>query len=318
MKKLLALFVTLTALLAGGCATPSNPNIDPFEGFNRAMFGINKGVDQAVVKPVASGYAAIVPAPIRNCIGGVFGHIDDAFVLVNDILQAKPMAALDATGRLVVNTFPGMFGCFDIATPAGLEKQNEDFGQTLGRWGVGNGFYVVLPLFGPSTARDAAGLFLYSRLDPLRQVRPNFDRYALYSLRALDQRSRVLNASNVLEQASPDEYAFVRNAYLQRRRYLIHDGNPPPGGDFDSSSGRVPLAFSAAIPNPADGAHTPRTPGEQAWFDAPNQRAPFAKGKAPPVPQLAVTGAIAAADGQAQPGEVVSKSLSSAAARQPE
>ena len=257
------------------------------------------------------------------------GNIDDAFVLLNDILQAKPHAALDATGRLVVNTFPGMFGCFDIATAAGLEKQNEDFGQTLGRWGVGNGFYLVLPLFGPSTVRDAAGLLLYSRMDPMRRIRPNFDRMALYSLRAVNQRSRVLNASSVLEQASPDEYAFVRNAYLQRRRYLIHDGNPPPGGDFDSSSGRVPLAFSAALPHPGDGALIPKTPAEQAWFDAPNQRAAFAKGKPAPVPQPGgVTDAVAAVAVESQASdvgapqvEVVSNSRNppdSAAAGQPQ
>jgi phospholipid-binding lipoprotein MlaA len=275
-SKRLLLGVVASALLATGCASTS-PN-DPFEPLNRAMFGLNKGVDEVAIKPLASGYQAIVPSPIRSCVGGVFGHFNDFFVVLNNALQGKVNDTLDATGRVVVNTFPGMFGCFDIASQAGLDRQNEDFGQTLGRWGVGDGPYLVLPFYGPSNLRDAVGTYIYSRLDPIGNISHVRTRNALISIRAIDQRSRLLQASDILSQASPDEYVFTRDAYLQRRRYLIHDGNPPPLADNGQGSFRpMPLAFAAAVPvgiNPADGAHQPLTRAEQRWAeDAPNQRA---------------------------------------------
>ena len=285
-KRIFTACLLSLAGIVGGCATASNPQIDPFEGFNREMFKVNKGIDAAVFKPAASGYAALVPSLVRNCIGGFFGYIDDYFVLANDVLQGKPRAALDATGRIVVNTLPGLLGCFDVASEAGLEKQNEDFGQTLGRWGIGDGPYLVLPLFGSSNFRDAAGLVVYSKLHPLGKVNPVFKRNVLYSVRAVDQRARLLRASELIEQASIDEYAFVRNAYIQRRRYLIYDGNPPPGG-LDGRLERIPLAFAAALPLVGDGAYrdapsyVPTAEGEPNWSDEPNQRAVVFKRAAP-------------------------------------
>ncbi|MDP3036345.1 MAG: VacJ family lipoprotein, partial [Rhodocyclaceae bacterium] len=150
------LTVALVGLL-GGCATSGNPK-DPIEGYNRAMYGFNEAVDTVLIKPVAQGYDAVLPAPVRTGVTNFFGNIADLFIGVNNLFQGKPDQAASDLGRVLINSTIGILGLFDVATEAGLEKHEEDFGQTFGRWGVGNGAYVVLPIFGPRTVRDTAGL----------------------------------------------------------------------------------------------------------------------------------------------------------------
>lgn len=252
---LLAFFV---ACCAGGCATSGTPG-DPFEGFNRAMFGFNEGVDKAVLQPVAKGYKAVVPEPARECVGNVFANINDIFVGVNSLLQGRVGDAVSDVCRVVVNTTVGLLGCFDVASKIGLEKHDRDFGQTFGKWGFGSGPYLVLPFLGPSTVREGIGTLIYTNLDPVwaDHVRT---RNVLYSLRAVNRRADLLEAGNVLEEAALDKYSFVRDAYLQRRQGMI---------DNDSRSSALPAPAAVAL-NAAE--FLPRRLPAGIWVDAANQR----------------------------------------------
>ena len=221
--------IALASLAAGmvaGCASSGNPK-DPIEGFNRAMFAFNEGLDTVIVKPVATGYEAVLPSPVRTGVTNFFGNIDDLFIGVNNLLQGKIPAAFSDLGRVLINSTIGLLGVLDIATDAGLEKHDEDFGQTFGRWGVGNGAYVVIPVFGPRTVRDSVGLVLDVKADPVANHRPKGERNAALVLRMVNDRANLLPADKVVEEAALDKYSYVRDAYLQRRRNLIHDGNPP-------------------------------------------------------------------------------------------
>ena len=248
--------LALTALAAGllaGCATSGNPK-DPIEGFNRAMFAFNEGLDTAIIKPVATGYEAVLPSPVRTGVTNFFSNIEDVFIGVNNLLQGKlPQAASDL-GRVVINTTIGLLGVLDIASDAGLEKHDEDFGQTFGRWGVGNGAYVVLPLFGPRTVRDTAGLVLDSAVDPVRKHEPRGTRNAAVVLRLVNKRANFLAADKVVEEAALDKYSYMRDAYLQRRRNLIHDGNPPrePEAALDADIAPLAAPSHAAVEPRAD------------------------------------------------------------------
>lgn len=221
-----ALFVVAATSLLGGCATSGNPK-DPVEGFNRAMFAFNEGLDAAIIKPVAKGYDAALPTPVRTGVTNFFGNIADFFIGVNNLLQGKPDQAASDLGRVLVNSTIGILGLFDVATGAGLEKHDEDFGQTFGRWGVGDGAYVVLPFFGPRTVRDTAGLVLDSIADPVADIDHVPTRNTLLALRIVDTRADLLPADKVIEEAALDKYSYIRDGYLQRRRNLVHDGNPP-------------------------------------------------------------------------------------------
>jgi phospholipid-binding lipoprotein MlaA len=223
----------LTALVGlGGCATTGATPGDPLEGYNRAMFGFNDGVDKAIIKPVASGYKAVMPEFARTGVTNFFANLGDLWIGINNILQGKVGAGVSDFGRFAMNTTVGILGLFDVASNAGLEKHNEDFGQTLGRWGVGSGAYVVLPLLGPSSVRDG-----FSRLvidwhgDPLWYVGNIPTRNELIGVRVVDDRANLLDVSGLAEEAALDHYAYVRDAYLQRRRSLIYDGDPPPEPD---------------------------------------------------------------------------------------
>ncbi|MDO9242914.1 MAG: VacJ family lipoprotein [Rhodocyclaceae bacterium] len=219
------LTVALVGLL-GGCATSGNPK-DPIEGFNRAMYGFNEAVDTVLIKPVAQGYDAVLPNPVRTGVTNFFGNIADLFIGVNNLFQGKPDQAASDLGRVLINSTIGILGLFDVATEAGLEKHEEDFGQTFGRWGVGNGAYVVLPIFGPRTVRDTVGLVLDMAADPVANVSSVPTRNTLLGLRLVDARADLLPADKVIEEAALDKYSYVRDGYLQRRRNLVHDGNPP-------------------------------------------------------------------------------------------
>ncbi|MCX8016689.1 MAG: VacJ family lipoprotein [Rhodocyclaceae bacterium] len=214
------------AALLGGCATSGNPK-DPLEGFNRAMYGFNEALDTVVLKPVAQGYDALLPAPVRTGVTNFFGNIADFFIGVNNLLQGKPDQAISDIGRVLVNSTIGLFGVIDWASDMGLEKHDEDFGQTFGRWGVGDGAYLVVPFFGPRTVRDTVGLVLDVKADPVGHIDHIPTRNALYALRIIDNRADLLPADKVIEEAALDKYAYVRDGYLQRRRNQIYDGNPP-------------------------------------------------------------------------------------------
>lgn len=236
----------MALVVASGCATTGSDPRDPFEGFNRAMFGVNEGFDQLVGRPISSAYRDIVPDPVRTWVRNFFANIDDIFIGVNSLLQGKPGDAVSDWARFGFNSVFGVFGINDVASEMGLEKHNEDFGQTLGRWGMDGGPYLVWPIFGSSNFRDTGGRTLDVYFDPVRR----FDRWSSHGvrnsaivLRATSQRADLLDASRVLEEAALDKYVFQRDAYLQRRRNLIHDGNPPREG---SSRREVPAAEAPA------------------------------------------------------------------------
>jgi phospholipid-binding lipoprotein MlaA len=222
--------------LMGGCATSGNPK-DPIEGFNRAMFAFNDGLDTVIIKPVAQGYEAVLPTPVRTGVTKFFGNIADVFIAVNNLLQGKVPEAFSDAGRFVVNSTIGVLGVIDWATDMGLEKHDEDFGQTFGRWGVGNGAYVVVPFFGPRTVRDTVGLVLDVKADPVDNIDLIPTRNTLLAVRIASDRANMLPADKVIEEAALDKYSYMRDGYLQRRRSLIHDGNPPrPADDFEPSN----------------------------------------------------------------------------------
>jgi phospholipid-binding lipoprotein MlaA len=220
------LFVLVLSGVLGGCASSGNPK-DPIEGFNRAIYGFNEAVDTVLIKPVAQGYDAVLPSPVRTGVTNFFGNIADFFIGVNNLLQGKPDQAVSDLGRLLVNSTIGLLGVLDWASDMGMEKHEEDFGQTFGRWGVGDGAYVMLPILGPRTVRDTAGFVLDFVADPVGNVGHIPTRNTLYAIRFIDVRADLLPADKVIEEAALDKYSYVRDGYLQRRNNLIHDGNPP-------------------------------------------------------------------------------------------
>ncbi len=238
MKRYPLLAVVAVWLLAG-CTTlegPTDPE-DPFESFNRSMYSFNETIDEYALKPVAQGYTKITPVPVRKGVGNFFSNLDDVVVIFNDLLQLKIGQFFSDIGRVVVNSTVGIYGLIDWASDMGLEKHDEDFGQTLGYWGLSSGPYLVLPFFGPSSVRDTGGL-LTDRLtvNPISNEvhegtpfpdRPNDVNLGLTLIDAVDTRARLLGAGRVLGIAALDPYIFVRDAYLQRRENLVYDGNPP-------------------------------------------------------------------------------------------
>lgn len=216
--------------LLGGCATSGNPK-DPIEGFNRAMFAFNDGLDKAVIKPVAQGYDAALPQPAKTGVSNFFGNIEDVFIGVNNLLQGKVPEAASDWSRFAINTTIGVLGLIDWASDFGLEKHDEDFGQTFGRWGAGTGAYVVVPVFGPRNVRDTVGLIGDLAVDPVSHVDNIPARNTLIVTRLISDRAALLPADKVIEEAALDKYSYIRDAYLQRRRSLVYDGAPPRSSD---------------------------------------------------------------------------------------
>ncbi|QET03459.1 MULTISPECIES: MlaA family lipoprotein [Cupriavidus] len=235
-RKLIATATFAAAALLSGCATgpDANPK-DPLEPFNRGVSRVNDEIDKYALKPAAQTYADYVPSPIRTAIGNVFSNVSDVYSAVNNLLQGKPSRAAEDTMRVAINTILGIGGLIDIATPGGLPKYKEDFGQTLGVWGVPPGPYLVLPLFGPSTVRDTGGMVVDRLMDPTSYIYPVWARYAVSGVRVVDGRSQLLAATSLIDAAALDRYAFLRDSYLQRREYLIYDGNPPGGDDEEGA-----------------------------------------------------------------------------------
>jgi phospholipid-binding lipoprotein MlaA len=221
--------ILLAAWLAAGCTamTDRAEAYDPWEGMNRKTFAFNDALDRAVMKPIAKGYERITPVPVRESVNNFFGNLEDVGTSLNNILQGKIGEGLSDAGRVVVNTVLGVFGIWDVATGMGLEKHEEDFGQTLGVWGVAPGPYFVIPLLGPSTLRDAPARFV----DPQWYWARYLDNDTLYwSIWGFDKvriRANLLKAEGVLDEAAIDKYTFIRDAWWQRRRNQVYDGNPP-------------------------------------------------------------------------------------------
>jgi len=219
---------------------------DPLEGWNRGVFSFNEGLDKAVLKPVATGYRKVVPEPIRQAVGNFFGNVGDAWSAVNHFLQGKPVTGLQMTMRFATNTALGFGGLLDIATEAGLERQEEDFGQTLGRWGVPAGAYLVWPVLGPSAVRETAAMPLDRGWSASLAFSEAADRFGLVTLHLVDTRSQLLGATRILDDIAFDKYSFVRDAYLTRRRSLVHDGDPPETPeDKDDDAADKPVAAPA-------------------------------------------------------------------------
>ena len=228
-RSVLLLLLGGNALLTG-CATPGPPvESDPWEGFNRAVYGFNKTADETLIKPIATGYKNATPAFVNRGITNFFSNLDDVIVIANQILQGKPQEAVSDFSRLVWNTTAGLAGFIDVATHMDLPKHNEDFGQTLGRWGYTPGPFLMLPFLGPSTARDTIGLIPdWFVFDPVNYSGASFSqRMGLLAIKFIDIRADLLSASTIVDTAALDEYTFIRDAFLQRRQYLIYDGNPP-------------------------------------------------------------------------------------------
>ena len=219
----------LSVALFGGCASTNNPR-DPLEPFNRAVYQFNDGLDKAVMKPVATVYREILPDFVQTGVTNFFNNLYDIITALNNLLQGKISDAASDIGRLAINTTIGVAGLLDVATEIGLEKHKEDFGQTLGRWGIGSGPYLQLPFFGPSSVRDAIGLFGDFRADPIRWIWRDHTvtRSAMWGLFYVNLRANLLESTRILDEAALDPYEFQRDAYLQRRRNLVYDGNPPP------------------------------------------------------------------------------------------
>lgn len=230
--QILLLSASVLMTLLGGCATTGDPR-DPLEPMNRAIYSFNDSVDRAILKPVAEAYRAVLPSFVRTGVSNFFANINDVVIALNNLLQGKPVDAISDVGRIAFNTTVGVLGVFDVATELGVEKHNEDFGQTLGYWGVGDGPFLMLPLLGPSNLRDTAGRVVDFKLDPITYVDPSSDRNILWGSRVVSQRADLLDTSIILETAALDPYEFLRDAYLQRRRNLVHDGSPPPEKEDD-------------------------------------------------------------------------------------
>lgn len=225
------LLTILGFCLVSGCATiPAGQVNDPLEPFNRVMFGLNEGIDTVLVKPAATVYKAVLPGFVREAFGNFFANLAEPWVAVNAALQFKGAAVLETVLRFGVNTFFGFGGVIDVAGGMGIERRNEDFGQTLGFWGANPGPYVVWPFFGPSNFRDSLGLVVDFQGDPLNRD-PNVlttERDTLSIIRLLDFRASLLKAGNLMDEVALDKYTFTRDVYLQRRRSLVFDGNEPP------------------------------------------------------------------------------------------
>lgn len=248
----------LAAVALSGCATSGNPK-DPFEGFNRAMFKFNDTLDQVALKPVATAYRSVLPGFVQTGIGNFFGNLHDVWSAANNLLQGKGEAGMQDVTRVAINSTFGLLGLLDFASEAGLPKHNEDFGLTLGHWGVASGPYVVLPLLGPSTVRDTAAVPVDFVGDPWRYKEPVYQRNIGTGLRLIDRRAALLDTTDMLEDAALDRYEFVRDGWLQQREHRIHAGDsgprkPAAKPNKDDIEVGKPATVDSAAPARDDGA----------------------------------------------------------------
>lgn len=234
MQQKIKIFILVAVLLISGCATTSGPDSetnDPFESFNRMTYSFNSTLDKTILRPVAKGYDTITPKPIKTGFSNFFSNLDEIPTILNGLLQGKFSNAFSDTGRFLINTTLGLAGFIDVATDLGFEQNDEDFGQTLGVWGIDSGPYLVLPLLGPSSTRDIFSRTVDSYTSLTREVGHIPTRNSIYLMDLIDLRYRLLAIDGQLEDAL-DEYTFVRDAYLMRRQYQVYDGDPPEEDDF--------------------------------------------------------------------------------------
>jgi phospholipid-binding lipoprotein MlaA len=247
----------------GGCATvegtpqrqSAGQKLDPWENWNRKVFSFNESVDEHVLKPVATAYQKIVPSFVRTAVHNFFSNAEDAWSAVNHLLQGKGQSGFEMLVRFNTNTVLGFGGLLDIASEVGLERQPEDFGQTLGRWGFGAGAYIVWPVLGPSSVRDSLALPLDRSATPAVVFSDYADELGILTVQLIDTRANLLGASRVIDDIALDKYSFVRDGYLARRRSLVYDGSPPEATD-DADKDTPTDAPAAAEPAsaPASGA----------------------------------------------------------------
>ncbi|MGB6309852.1 MAG: VacJ family lipoprotein [Steroidobacteraceae bacterium] len=229
---------------------------DPWESWNRGVYRVNDKLDRAVVKPVTKTYVRVVPSPIRTGVTNFFANLNTPTVMINDALQGKLLAAGNDLGRFLLNSTLGLGGILDPATPAGLARNDEDFGQTLGHWGVHPGPFVELPILGPSDVRDASSKLVDTYTNPRQYIRNEYVKYGLYLPYLLDARASLLSLDETLKNVY-DPYAFIRDAYLQRRAYLVSDGKSSeeplvdPGDDTPDSKAAPPTPSPAPTAPPA-------------------------------------------------------------------
>ena len=222
-------FLFVVAILLPGCATTGSLDeyTDPFEKYNRAVYKFNDGVDKVLLKPIAKGYRKVIPSPVRRSVGNFFRNLLEPTTIINDILQGKIENAITDFARLLFNTSFGLLGIFDVATGMGIERHQEDFGQTFAVWGFKPGPYIMLPFLGPTNFRDGIGLLPYYLVtDPRLYNSDTTVNLALLGVNAVDSRAQLLTGSKLLE-LQLDPYAFLRETFNQRRVNLIFDGDPP-------------------------------------------------------------------------------------------
>ena len=230
MSKSCAVLLICAVMMLSGCASTqyvANER-DPWQGFNRTMYGFNDGLDRALLKPAAKGYKAIAPDFVETGVRNFFDNLDDISVAVNNLLQGKVSNSFSDIGRLAINSTIGVLGLFDVASSMGLTKHDEDFGQTLGVWGMDSGPYIMWPIFGPSTLRDSPSLVVDRvLLNPLTYVEiKTGERIAVVALDVVSVRAELLSLEETVDEISTDKYTFIREAYLDRRDFLVHDGSP--------------------------------------------------------------------------------------------
>lgn len=283
-----ALALVATGLISGCATGPNRKPGDPLEPMNRAVFNFNDGIDRYIAVPVAKGYQKVTPEPLRTAVSNFFSNLGDLSNAANALLQLKFTDATEDIMRFAFNSTFGLGGLLDWATPAGLPKHHQDFGLTLGHWGIPSGPYLVLPLFGPSTVRDSVGLVVDVKFNPLNYMEPAL-RNPLYVLQFVSVRSDLLGATNLLQQAALDKYSFVRDAYTQQRRARLRGTNESP----------------APLPNYEDqgdsGAAAPAAGAPAAGL--PNYVDPGAAAEAPKAASGAATGAPAGVPNYSDPGD---------------
>lgn len=248
---LIRMIIAVAAVALTGCASTHARNpADPLEPFNRGVYQFNETIDKAITKPVATGYNKVVPETARLMVINFFSNLDDVVVTANDLLQFKFTQAFSDGMRVLVNSTIGIGGLIDVASLQ-LEKHNEDFGQTLGYWGMKPGPYLVVPILGPSTFRDSIGDLADSQVSPVTQTRHVRTRNQMYLLKAVKRRAQLVNEEGVLEGAVIDRYEFIRDAYLQRRESRVYDGHPPSGDYEDENTDTGSPQDTPASPAPA-------------------------------------------------------------------
>ena len=240
------------ASLLSGCATLDvvrggpGQKLDPWENWNRKVFGFNEALDNNVLKPVATAYSNVVPSMVREGVQNFFNNFADAWSAVNNLLQGKVELGLQDLIRVSVNTLFGLGGVLDVASEMGIDHHYEDFGQTLGSWGFGAGAYIVWPLFGPSTVRETIALPFDRAVSPSLLIRSGEGQGSILGLQLINTRAGLLGASKVVDDIALDKYSFIRDAYLQRRRSLIYDGDPPPEPEPPEPAGSAPASAPAS------------------------------------------------------------------------